>query len=95
MSAHRPLPRGTRTCPPGGARLPEIRSEERNTARDPGPRRERVRVMALALTGLLTFIALPPALVLPSGAVELVATGVLTLLGCVLVALICHEIARR
>ena len=37
-------------------------------------------MMALALIGMLALIALPPVLVTPSGGVQLVATGALTLL---------------
>jgi hypothetical protein len=44
---------------------------------------------------MLALIALPPVLVTPSGEVELVATGVLTLFACVLVAVICYESLRR
>jgi len=40
-------------------------------------------------------IALPPAVLVPSGEIELVATGAATLLACVLVALICYESLRR
>ena len=48
--------------------------------------------MALALIGM---IALPPVLVTPSGEVELIATGAVTLLACVLVAAICCESRRH
>ncbi len=51
--------------------------------------------MALALIGMLALIALPPVLVTPSGEVELIATGAVTLLACVLVAAICCECRRH
>ncbi len=51
--------------------------------------------VALAVIGMVVLIALPPALITPSGALEILATGAVTLLGCVLVAVICYESLRR
>lgn len=64
------------------------------------PRLSRVRFLrehavALSLIGLLVLVALPPALVSPSGALQAVSTGVLSLCACVLVAAICFESLGR
>lgn len=94
MSAHRALPRRNRTCP--GAQVPSRkRTPGANTWHPPQLRCLREHAVGLTLVGLLVLITLPPVLATPSGKVELVATGALSLLGCVLVALICHEIQRR
>jgi peptidoglycan/LPS O-acetylase OafA/YrhL len=63
------------------------------------PRARRVRYLrehavALAVVGI-ALIALPPVLITPSGGLQLVATGAVTLIGCVLVAAICYESLRR
>ncbi|MFZ1155402.1 MAG: hypothetical protein WAN93_10905 [Solirubrobacteraceae bacterium] len=55
----------------------------------------RDHAVALAVIGMVVLIALPPVLITPSGALQLLATGAVTLLGCVLVALICYESLRR
>jgi hypothetical protein len=55
----------------------------------------REHAVALSLIGLVALVALPPVLVSPSGALQAVATGVLTLFACVLVAAICYESLRR
>ena len=54
----------------------------------------REHAVALSLIGLLVLVALPPALVNPSGALQLIATGALTIFACVLVAVICYESLR-
>ena len=55
----------------------------------------REHAVALAVIGMVVLIALPPALIIPSGTLQLVATSAATLLGCVLVAVICYESLRR
>ncbi len=55
----------------------------------------REHAVAFSLIGLLTLVALPPALVSPSGALQAVATGVLSLVACAFVAAICLESLRR
>lgn len=55
----------------------------------------REHAVPLAVIGMVVLIALPPALITPSGGLQLVATGAVTLLGCVLIAVICYESLRR
>ena len=55
----------------------------------------REHAVALSLIGLFALVALPPALVSPSGALQVIATGALTIFACVLVAAICYESLRR
>jgi hypothetical protein len=55
----------------------------------------REHAVALSLIGLLALVVLPPTLVSPSGIPEAIATGVLTLFACVLVAAICYQSLRR
>jgi len=96
MSARRARLRDAQMCPKSGpppAR--EVGAAERDTARPLRLRFLREHAMALALAGLLALVALPPALVPPSGEGELIATGALTLLACVLIAYICYVNLRR
>ena len=94
MSARRPCPGDVRVCSERG--LPATKKVRATGQSSPAPRlRLRRWAMALALIAMLALIFLPPALITPSGGVQLVAAGVLTLLGCVLVAVICYESRRR
>jgi len=95
MSSRRARPREVHNCPKGGqssGRKISAASQSRRRPRLPYLREHGV---ALALIGLLALIALPPAVLTPSGEVELIATGALTLLACGLVAFICYETLRR
>jgi len=96
MSSRRARPCEVRGCPTGG-RSPsrKLGAAGQHKPRPPGLRYLREHGVALALIGLLALIALPPAVLVPSGEIELVATGAATLLACVLVALICYESLRR
>lgn len=91
------------SCPhdPQPPSKPSVRAK-RNTNRPAriAPRFAWVRFLrehavALSLIGLLVLVALPPALVSPSGALQAIASGVLTTFACVLVAAICYESLRR
>ena len=96
MSARRARLRDPQTCPKSGpppAR--QVRAAERDTARPRRLRYLREHAMALALAGLLALVAVPPALVGPSGEGEVIATGALTVLACVLIAYICYVTLRR
>jgi hypothetical protein len=95
MSVRRSCPHDLRACPK--SRVPPTRKARAATQSTSRPPRLRLRgrAMALALIGMLALIALPPVLVTPSGEVELIATGAVTLLACVLVAAICYESLRR
>jgi hypothetical protein len=95
MSARGSCPHDLRARPK--SRVPPTRKTRAagQGASRPSRPRLRGRALALALIGMLALIALPPVLVTPSGEVELIATGALTLFACVLVAIICYEIRRR
>jgi hypothetical protein len=94
MTARRSCPGDVRACPESG--VPATKKVRAAGQSSPAPRpRLRARAMALALIAMLALIVLPPALVTPSGGVQLVATGAVTLLACVLVAVICYESLRR
>jgi hypothetical protein len=94
MNARRPGPRVVRTCPKSGARVRKVSAAGRSPARPPRLRYLREHTVAFVI-GMLALIVLAPALVTPSGEVELIATGGMTLLACVLVAVICYESLRR
>jgi hypothetical protein len=92
-----------RSCP-HDARVPSkpaVRAERntnrpaRTAPRFPWLRFLREHAVALSLIGLFALVALPPALVSPSGALQVIATGALTIFACVLVAAICYESLRR
>jgi hypothetical protein len=80
---------------------PAVGAEQNaNRPASTAPRLPRLRLvrehaMALSLIGLLFLVALPPALVSPSGALQVIATGAVTIFACVLVAAICYEGLRR
>jgi hypothetical protein len=94
MSAHRPRPHDPRACPKSGPAASKLSAAGRSPSRPLRLRHLREHTVALVIA-MLALIALPPVLVTPSGEVELVATGVLTLFACVLVAVICYESLRR
>ena len=54
----------------------------------------REHAVALSLIGMLAIIAIPPTVATSSGP-ALISSGALTLVACVLVALICAESSRR
>lgn len=94
----------TRRSCPHDARVPSKRAVhvELNTNRPAriAPRLALLRFLrehavALSLIGLLVLVALPPALVNPSGTLQVIATGAVTIVACVLVAAICYESLRR
>src|SRR5271167_2314612 len=62
-------------------------------SRQPVARYLREHAVALSLIGMLAIIAIPPTVATSSGP-ELIATGALTLVAGVLVALICFESLR-
>lgn len=96
MNAGRARPRGVQKCPKGGeAPARDLSTAKRDASRPPRLRYLRAHAVVFALIGLLAFVALPPALVAPAGEIEVVATGAASLLGCVLVAVICYESLRR
>lgn len=96
MNARRACEGDERTCPKGGQPpIQELTAAEQGTSRPPRLRFLRAHAVALALVGLLAFVFLPPALVAPSGGLELVATLIVTLLACALVCAICYESLRR
>lgn len=96
MNARRARPHGVQKCPKGGlAPARDLSTAERDTSRARRLRYLRAHAVALALIALLIFVALPPALVAPAGGIEVVATGAVSLLGCVLVGVICYESLRR
>jgi hypothetical protein len=96
MSSRSVRPREVRRCPTGG-RSPsrKLAAAGQRKPRPPWLRYLREHGVALAVIGLVALIALPPAVLAPSGEIELVATGAATLLACALVGLICHESLRR
>jgi hypothetical protein len=63
-------------------------------SRQPVARYLRQHAVALSLIGMLAMIAIPPTVATSSGP-ELIATGALTLVAGVLLALICAESRRR
>jgi hypothetical protein len=76
MSVHRARPCDVRACPK--SRVPVMsRACAAGLGRPCRPRLRYLRehAVVLALIRLLALIALPPALVTPSGEVELIATG--------------------
>ncbi len=93
MSTERLRSRDKRTGTQSGS--PPVKRAVASGRGRPRLRYAREHAAALALIGLLLLVALPPVLVRPSGEVELIATGVLTLLACVLVVFICGESRRR
>lgn len=96
MSSRGGRPRELGRCPTGGC-SPSRKLRAAGQRKPPPPWLHYLREhgAALALIGLVALIALPPAVLAPSGETELVATGAATLLACVLVALICYESLRR
>lgn len=93
MSTNRFSLRGRRASAQSGS--PPVKRAVASGRGRPRLRYAREHAVALALIGLLLLVALPPVLVRPSGELELIATGVLTVLACVLVACICGESRRR
>lgn len=96
MSTRGPCPHDARVSSERAMRV------ERNTNRPAriAPRFAWVRFLrehavAVSLIGLFALVVLPLAIVSPSGALQAIATGVVTVFACVLVAAICYESLRR
>jgi hypothetical protein len=67
----------------------------RTAPRFPWLRFLREHAVALSLIGLFALVVLPLVIVSPSGSLQVIAAGALTIFACVLVAAICYESLRR
>jgi hypothetical protein len=93
MSARRPRSYDVRTCSKSLASGRKLGVVRQSPARRSRLHHMREHAVALVLA-MLALIALAPALVTPSDDFELIATGALTLIACVLVAVIYGSLSR-